>query len=31
MLGVRLWIMLRDRITYDEFCRQVEVDHALRW
>jgi transposase len=21
-LGIRLWIMLRDQITYDEFCRR---------
>jgi transposase len=21
-LGIRLWLMLRDQITYDEFCRR---------
>ena len=26
-LGVRLWIMLRDRIDYEEFCRRGKLRH----
>jgi hypothetical protein len=24
-LGIRLWIMMRDQIDYEEFCRRSEV------
>ena len=28
-LGVRLWIMLRDRIDYQEFCRRGQMRQKL--
>ena len=27
-LGIRLWIMLRDRIDYPEFCRRGQMQHS---
>jgi len=28
-LGIRLWIMLRDEIDYEEFCRRGQVRHRI--
>ena len=27
-LGIRLWIMLRDEIDYQEFCRRGQKQHS---
>jgi len=29
-LGIRLWIMLRDQIEYNEFCRRVQKQQKGR-
>ena len=29
-LGIRLWILLRDQIEYDEFCRRGRSQTATR-